>query len=66
MKISKELLLQEGFEERVIESQTIFVKGHIALVYVFNVWIPCHYSYGNILVDKLYITSMEELKCLKR
>jgi len=64
MKISKELLLQDGFEERVIEGQTIFVKGHIALVYVFNVWIPCYYSYGNLLVDKLYITSMEELKCL--
>ena len=64
MKISKELLLQEGFEERVIESQTIFVKGHIALVHVLNVWIQCHYSYGYLLVDKLYITSKEELKCL--
>jgi hypothetical protein len=61
MNISKELLLQEGFEERVIESQTVFVKGHVALVYVFNVWVPCYYSYGAILADRLYINTMEEL-----
>lgn len=64
MKISKELLLQNGFEERVIEGQTIYVKGHIALVCLFNVWIPCHYSYGNLLVDRLYVNSMEELDVL--
>ena len=61
MKITKELLLQEGFVERVIEGQTIFVKGHVALVYVFNVWIPCYYSFGTILADRLYIDTMEEL-----
>ena len=61
MKITKELLLQEGFEERVIEGQTIFVKGHVALVYVSNVWIPCHYSFGTILAERLYIDTMEEL-----
>lgn len=61
MKITKELLLQEGFVERVIEGQTIFVKGHVALVYVFNVWIPCYYSFGTILAGRLYIDTMEEL-----
>lgn len=64
MKITKELLLQEGFVERVIEGQTIFVKGHVALVYVFNVWIPCYYSFGTILADRLYIDTMEELAVL--
>ena len=61
MKITKELLLQKGFVERVIEGQTIFVKGHVALVYMFNVWIPCYYSFGTILADRLYIDTMEEL-----
>ncbi|MBQ5981559.1 MAG: hypothetical protein IJL54_05240 [Prevotella sp.] len=64
MKITKELLLQSGFEERVIEGQTIYVKGHIALVYLFNIWLPCHYSYGKILSDRLYVDSMEELEAL--
>ncbi len=64
MKITKELLLQEGFVERVIEGHTIFVKGHVALVYVFNVWIPCYYSFGTILADRLYIDTMEELVVL--
>lgn len=64
MKISKELLLQSGFEERVIGGQTIFVKGHIALVYLFNIWLPCHYSYGNLLSDRLYVDSMEEIEAL--
>lgn len=64
MEITKDLLLQEGFEERIIEGQTIFVKGHVALVYVFNVWIPCYYSYGEILSDRLYINTMEELAAL--
>ena len=64
MKITKELLLQSGFEERVIEGQTIYVKGHIALVYLFNIWLPCHYSYGKILSDRLYVVSMEELEAL--
>ena len=64
MKITKELLLQKGFVERVIEGQTIFVKGHVALVYMFNVWIPCYYSFGTILADRLYINTMEELAVL--
>ena len=64
MKITKELLKEIGFEERVIEGQPVFVKGHIALVYMFNSWIPCHYSYGTVLVDRLYINTMEELATL--
>lgn len=66
MKISKELLLQEGFIERVIEGETVYVKGHIALVYGFNVWRPCYYSYGTILTDRLYINTMEELSALNQ
>ena len=65
MNITKELLLQNGYEERIIEGLTVFVKGHVALVYIFNVWIPCHYSYGNLLIDRLYINTMEEVKFLK-
>ena len=64
MKITKELLLDNGFEERIIEGLTVFVKGHIALIYMFNSWIPCHYSYGTVLVDKLYINTIEELSVL--
>ena len=64
MTITKDLLLQEGFKERLIEGQIVFVKGHIALVYMFNSWIPCHYSYGTVLVDRLYINTMEELATL--
>lgn len=64
MKITKELLLQEGFEERVIEGLTIFVKRHVALVYMFNVWIPCYYAFGTILADRIYLDSMEELAVL--
>ncbi len=62
MKISKELLLENGFNERVVDGQTVYVKGHVALVYIFNVWIPCHYSYGALLTNQLYISSMEELE----
>lgn len=62
MKISKEILLENGFDERVVNGQIVYVKGHVALVYIFNVWIPCHFSYGTVLVDRLYINSMEELE----
>jgi hypothetical protein len=64
MKKPRDLLREIGFEERIIEGQILFVKGHVALVYMFNSWIPCHYSYGTILVDKLYINTMEELSAL--
>lgn len=64
MKITKELLLERGYEERVIEGHYVFVKNHIALFYDLNVWRPCHYSYGTILTDRLYINTMEELDIL--
>jgi len=64
MEITKDLLLQNGFEERVIEGKTVYVKGHIALVHNLNMWIPCYYSYGEILSDRLYINTMDELAAL--
>lgn len=66
MEITKELLLQNGFEERTINGHNVFVKGHVALMYMLNCWIPCHYSYGNVLIDRLYVNSMEELEALYR
>lgn len=66
MKITKDSLLQEGFEERELQGQIVYVKGHVALMYIFNCWIPCHYSYGTVLVDRIYVSSMEELEALYR
>ena len=64
MKITKELLLAKGFEMRVIDGQTIFVKGHTALLYLFGTWLPCYYSANGVLTDRLYVNTMEELKLL--
>ena len=64
MEITKELLLNDGFEERLIDDHKVYVKGHIALIHIFNMWIPCYYSYGNVLSDRLYVNTMEELAAL--
>lgn len=65
MKITKELLLENGFEERIVEGQTIYVKGHYALVYMFCAWIPCYYAAGTVLADRIYVNTMEELSVLE-
>ena len=65
MVITKERLLENGFEERMFDGHTVFLKGHHALVYVFGVWLPCRYGAGTILSDRLYINTMEELEILE-
>lgn len=65
MKITKELLLEKGFEERQIESQTIYVNGHHALIYILGVWVPCYYGAGTALEGTLCINTIEELDILR-
>jgi len=64
MRITEELLLGKGFEKRVIDGQTIYVKGHTALLYLFGTWLPCYYSVNGVLADRLYVNTMEELELL--
>lgn len=65
MKITRELLLNNGFEERQVEGHTIFVKGNRALFYLLNVWIPCFYAAGTPLADSIYITTMGQSEILE-
>lgn len=65
MIISKEQLIEKGYEERQVNGQTVYVKGHQALIYMFNAWLPCYYGAGTYLADRLCINTMEELEALE-
>ena len=66
MKITKQALLRNGFTEHHIENGICYVKGNIALIYIFDVWIPCHYVAGTFMADRLYVKTMEELELLNQ
>lgn len=64
MKITKQELLKRGFVEHFSEEGPFYVKGKIALVYRYNIWIPCYYSDKGPIADRLYIENIEELDAL--
>lgn len=64
MKITRDNLIQEGFDESKIKDLSIFKKGVFGLVYNFNVWLLCNCETGIPLNDKQYVSTMEEvLQC---
>ena len=65
MKITREQLIEKGYEEKRDENgNSFYVKGCLALVRNFNVWLPCHYEQGSILGNRLYVENMEELELI--
>lgn len=65
MNISRDLLLERGYEERLVKGQIVFIKGHHALINLLGLWIPCYYSAGTFLADKIWINNMEELEIIE-
>ncbi len=65
MEITKERLLENGFEERIFDGHTVYVKSHYALVNVWGMWLPCYYGAGTVLSGRLHINTMEELEILE-
>ena len=60
MEITKDLLLQKGVEERMIDGRTVYVKGHIALVHNLNMWIP--YRTGGQVPVTLSLHPLQDLQ----
>lgn len=61
--LSREVLLEKGFEEKTMEEKTVFVKGEIAIVFTTN-WIPCRLVAGKLVSTRLQIDTWEELEKL--
>ena len=64
MKITRQELLSNGYAEHITKNGVFYVKGTMALVYVYNVWMPCYYAAGTQLSDRIYVETMEELDLL--
>lgn len=61
--LSRETLLEKGFEERTKFGQEVYVKGNVALVKSFK-WVPCQMESGEPLATNLYVDTWEELETL--
>lgn len=63
--LSREVLLEKGFEEKTKEEKTVFVKGEIAIVFTTN-WTPCRLVAGKLISTGLHIDTWEELEKLMK
>jgi hypothetical protein len=61
--LSREILLEKGFEERTKFGQEVYAKGNVALVKSFK-WVPCHWESGEPLATNVYVDTWEELEKL--
>ena len=62
-QITPQLLLQKGFDEKMMFGQTIYVKGKYALVHSFA-WVPCNLEFGTPLSTNMYVNTWEEFEKL--
>ena len=63
MIITKELLLESGFEKRYNTEGEYYVKDKVAIVKNIK-WLPCNYETGFPLNTGIYIDTIEELEKL--
>ena len=61
--LSQKILLENGFEEKNMFGQEVYVKGNVALVKSFK-WVPCQMESGEPLATNLYVDTWEELETL--
>ena len=59
--LSIELLLEKGFEEKIMEGKSVFVKEGIAIVLTTN-WQPCRMEAGRLISTNVYVDTWEELE----
>ena len=62
-KLTRQILLKKGFEEKMMYGQIFFVKGNCAVVYSFK-WVPCDLKSGAPLSTNVYVDTAEELEKL--
>lgn len=61
--LSREVLLEKGFEAKTMEGKTVFVKDEIAIVFTTK-WNPCHLEAGRLFSTQMHIDTWEELEKL--
>lgn len=61
--LSIELLLEKGFEEKIMEGKSVFVKEGIAIVLTTK-WQPCRMEAGRLISTNVYVDTWEELEKL--
>jgi hypothetical protein len=60
MEITRELLIREGFLERMINGSSMYVKNQFAVLRRDGMWIPCNIE-GQPKHTNVYVNTMEEL-----
>lgn len=60
MEITRELLIREGFLERMINGYSMYVKNQFAVLRRDGMWIPCNIE-GQPYQTNVYVKTMEEL-----
>ena len=61
--LSREVLLEKGFEAKTMEGKTVFVKEEIAIVFTTK-WNPCRLEAGRPISTNVYVDTWEELEKL--
>lgn len=61
--LTRQILLENGFEEKMMYGQIFYVKGNCAVVHSFK-WVPCNLESGVPLSTNVYVNTMEELEKL--
>ena len=61
--LSREILLEKGFEVKTMEGKDAFVKDEIAIVFTTK-WEPCRLEAGRLISTNMYIDTWEELEKL--
>lgn len=63
--LSRDVLLEKGFEEKTMEGKTFFVKEGVAIVFTTQ-WKPCRLEAGKLIATNVYVDTWEELEKLLR
>lgn len=61
--LTPQLLRQNGFEEKMMFGNVVYVKGKVGIVYHFF-WLPCNIKTGAPLSTSIAISTYEELQRL--
>lgn len=60
MKITETLLLEEGFEKKLVKDGRFYVKGKIGVVYN-GMWLPCNIDTGEPYNTGICVETLEDL-----
>lgn len=62
--ITPSLLKKKGFEIEVVNGNTIYKKGNLAIMHIYSSWMPVNLDFNIPLVTNVYVNTWEEYERL--